>query len=132
MFGHRTPGESGNGVVGSRSGSCGGWCPGRARTPEKERPVGIEPTLPPWQGSRLPLHHGRLLNLRVRPEGLEPSPIRLKAEDAAANTSVSLLKVSITPYRIRTGVTDLKSQHPEPLDERGKCVFKRIISQLMC
>ena len=24
-----------------------------------ERPVGVEPTLPPWQGSRLPLHHGR-------------------------------------------------------------------------
>jgi hypothetical protein len=25
-----------------------------------ERPVGVEPTLPPWQGSRLPLHHGRI------------------------------------------------------------------------
>src|SRR5262245_32661554 len=25
-----------------------------------ERPAGIEPALPPWQGSRLPLHHGRL------------------------------------------------------------------------
>ena len=25
----------------------------------KKRPVGVEPTLPPWQGSRLPLHHGR-------------------------------------------------------------------------
>ena len=24
-----------------------------------KRPVGVEPTLPPWQGSRLPLHHGR-------------------------------------------------------------------------
>ena len=27
---------------------------------KNERPAGIEPTLPPWQGSRLPLHHGRL------------------------------------------------------------------------
>ena len=26
----------------------------------KERPTGIEPALPPWQGSTLPLHHGRL------------------------------------------------------------------------
>ena len=25
----------------------------------QKRPVGVEPTLPPWQGSRLPLHHGR-------------------------------------------------------------------------
>ena len=40
-----------------------------------ERPVGVEPTLPPWQGSRLPLHHGRLLFRFVSEhrEGLEPS-----------------------------------------------------------
>ena len=25
-----------------------------------ERPAGIEPALPPWQGGRLPLHHGRI------------------------------------------------------------------------
>ena len=25
----------------------------------KERPAGVEPALPPWRGSRLPLHHGR-------------------------------------------------------------------------
>ena len=111
----------------------------------KERPAGIEPALPPWQGSRLPLHHGRSVGsrivkdpttcsatrlgtagksatclqrfrvqrapggtrtlvaaLRVRcpcrwttsawfsvgPEGLEPSPARLRAGDAAANTLV--------------------------------------------
>jgi hypothetical protein len=24
-----------------------------------KRPAGVEPALPPWQGSRLPLHHGR-------------------------------------------------------------------------
>ena len=30
-------------------------------TPDSaKRPVGVEPTLPPWQGSRLPLHHGRI------------------------------------------------------------------------
>lgn len=26
---------------------------------DSERPAGIEPALPPWQDSRLPLHHGR-------------------------------------------------------------------------
>ena len=30
-------------------------------TIKRERPAGIEPALPPWQGGRLPLHHGRLL-----------------------------------------------------------------------
>jgi hypothetical protein len=30
----------------------------QGRTP-RERPVGVEPTRPPWQGDRLPLHHGR-------------------------------------------------------------------------
>ena len=68
--------------------------------------TGIEPTRPPWQGSRLPLHHGRKKN-RLRSEGLEPSPIRLKAEDAATNTSISYRKLRpdhgclrSTPYRI--------------------------------
>lgn len=26
----------------------------------RKRPPGVEPGLPPWQGSRLPLHHGRV------------------------------------------------------------------------
>ena len=89
--------------------------------PENERPAGIEPALPPWQGSRLPLHHGRLsvttklsnskstgpdsnrrhritgaeswplddqCLLSVGPEGLEPSPARLRAGNAAANTLI--------------------------------------------
>ena len=28
-----------------------------------QRPAGVEPALPPWQGSRLPLHHGRIESL---------------------------------------------------------------------
>ena len=87
---------------------------------KNERPAGIEPALPPWQGSRLPLHHGRLSIttklsnsestgpdsnrrhritgaeswplddqcLSVGPEGLEPSPARLRAGNAAANTLI--------------------------------------------
>lgn len=33
--------------------------PRRVGSPEQERPAGVEPAHPPWQGSRLPLHHGR-------------------------------------------------------------------------
>ena len=28
-----------------------------------KHPAGVEPALPPWQGSRLPLHHGRVESL---------------------------------------------------------------------
>ena len=31
----------------------------------EKRPVGVEPTLPPWQGSRLPLHHGCKMANRI-------------------------------------------------------------------
>ena len=45
---------------------------------KQERPAGIEPTLPPWQGSRLPLHHGRLCHNQIVKQrehraGLEPA-----------------------------------------------------------
>ena len=40
---------------------------GRAfpRPESQERPAGVEPALPPWQGGRLPLHHGRLVGNQV-------------------------------------------------------------------
>ena len=31
----------------------------------QERPAGVEPALPPWQGDRLPLHHGRVVVCRI-------------------------------------------------------------------
>ena len=45
-------------------------------TPE-ERPAGVEPALSPWQGDRLPLHHGRVMVCRIvneqeHREGVEP------------------------------------------------------------
>jgi hypothetical protein len=56
----------------------------RARLPHvlnRERPAGVEPALPPWQGSRLPLHHGRLVaaelsKIKEHREGIEPSSPR--------------------------------------------------------
>ena len=41
----------------------------RGRCHRPERPVGVEPTLPPWQGSRLPLHHGRVVTRSRAPGG---------------------------------------------------------------
>ena len=68
----------------------------------KERPAGVEPALPPWQGSRLPLHHGRvehnrIVKQRVGPEGLEPSPSWLRARHAAANTLIPICLPSGSP-----------------------------------
>jgi hypothetical protein len=68
--------------------------PYRSATPQsmnceivKERPAGVEPALPPWQGDRLPLHHGRDVEFQstqqLGPEGFEPSPTWLKARNAA-------------------------------------------------
>ncbi len=108
----------------------------------QERPAGVEPALPPWQGSRLPLHHGRLwqnqivkelqstrwdsnprrritsaessplddqcFHFQVGPLGLEPRPARLRAGDAAANTSIPCcLCHSSRPGRSRTAVWPL-------------------------
>ena len=44
-----------------------------------ERPAGVEPALPPWQGSRLPLHHGRLLAAglsKIESTGRDSNPRR--------------------------------------------------------
>src|SRR6185437_8532120 len=97
-------------------------------------PAGVEPARPPWQGGRLPLHHGHdrrprivkeprapggsrthVAALRGRslrrwttsaripmgPEGLEPSPNRLRAGRSAARTSVPIGALS-RPGRSRT------------------------------
>ena len=41
-----------------------------------ERPVGVEPTRPPWQGDRLPLHHGRLCDCRIVKDRRAPGRTR--------------------------------------------------------
>ena len=51
-----------------------------------EHPAGIEPARPPWQGGRLPLHHGCLVGIPscqrtvrpVLPVGIEPTQSRLR------------------------------------------------------
>ena len=50
------------------------------QTRSRERPAGVEPALPPWQGDRLPLHHGRLVGSRIvkdrQSTGRESNPRR--------------------------------------------------------
>ncbi len=66
-----------------------------------ERPVGVEPTRPTWQGDRLPLHHGRLVGCRIvkdreHREGLEPSSPHYGCGVLAAR-SPALVAVSGSP-----------------------------------
>jgi hypothetical protein len=68
---------------------------------KQERPAGIEPALPPWQGSRLPLHHGRFVS--------QP------------NCQITRAHASGVPRarrRTRTGVT---ADHGFAADARGQC-----------
>ena len=39
---------------------------------KQERPAGVEPALPPWQGGRLPLHHGRSKRKQIVKDRIEP------------------------------------------------------------
>ena len=105
-------------------------------------PAGVEPARPPWQGGRLPLHHGHDRRLRIvkeprapggsrthvaalrgrslrrwttsasipmGPEGLEPSPNRLRAGRSAARTSVPTSALS-RPGRSRTSAARLSAE----------------------
>ena len=42
----------------------------------RERPAGVEPAHPPWQGDRLPLHHGRLVGSRIVKDPRAPGGTR--------------------------------------------------------
>ena len=54
----------------------------------QERPAGVEPALPPWQGGRLPLHHGRSCRVpdcqRTQSTGRESNP-RHRSTGAASS-----------------------------------------------
>ena len=65
--------------------------PGYPTHRNEKRPAGIEPALPPWQGSRLPLHHGRIESLvelsKIRaPGGTRTHVAALSATDGVATT----------------------------------------------
>ena len=117
-------------------------------------PAGVEPARPPWQGGRLPLHHGHDRRPRivkesrehrvgleptsppyeggvfaagrpvlhgVGPEGLEPSPNRLRAGCAAAKTSVPI-GIASRPGRSRTSAARLSAEcSPVELQAASVC-----------
>ena len=69
-----------------------------------ERPAGVEPAHPPWQGDRLPLHHGRLVGSRIvkdreHREGLEPSSPHYGCGVLAARSPVLVVVSGTGGYR---------------------------------
>ena len=81
----------------------------------QKHPAGVEPALPPWQGSRLPLHHGRLLRNRFNCQrttehrvGLEPTLPHYGCGVLAAGRPVHF--VSVGPEGSRTLTASVKSQ----------------------
>lgn len=66
----------------------------------KERPVGVEPTHPPWQGSRLPLHHGRKNNRQIKEHraGVEPTSPYYEYGVFAARPPVQIRKVRLAGF----------------------------------
>lgn len=70
------------------------WQDGRqplhhGRDTDPEHPAGLAPATPPWEGGMLLLHHGRTGQpTSVGPGGLEPPPVGLRGPDAAASTLI--------------------------------------------
>ena len=64
-----------------------------------KRPAGVEPALPPWQGGRLPLHHGRKRGVPNcqrtigHRAGLEPTSPRYRCGVLAAGQPVLISSV---------------------------------------
>ena len=74
----------------------------------REHRVGLEPTSPPYEGGVLAA--GRPVPAsRVGPEGLEPSPNRLRAGRSAARTSVPI-GIASRPGRSRTSAARLSAE----------------------
>lgn len=81
---------------------------------KKERPAGIEPALPPWQGSTLPLHHGRLCYDQIVKErehwaGLEPALPHYGCGVLAARRPVPIN--SVGPAGVEPTPSGLKVRH---------------------
>ena len=93
------------------------------RTPEHQER--IELSSPRYEGGVLPLDDQCLLS-SVGSLGLEPRPARLRAGDAAANTSIPFVCFSVrpvgfepTPTRVKTGDAAVT---PRPQNWSGVCV----------
>ena len=84
----------------------------------REHRVGLEPTSPPYEGGVFAA--GRPVPAsRMGPEGLEPSPNRLRAGRSAARTSVPI-GVASRPGRSRTSAARL-SAGCSPVELQAAC-----------
>ena len=71
-----------------------------------EHRVGLEPTLPLYRCGVLAVKRPVLV-IRMGPDGLEPSPTRVRTECAAANTLIPNQSLRSWPGRSRTVVVPL-------------------------
>lgn len=105
-----------------------------------ERPAGVEPALPPWQGSRLPLHHGRVVKRRIVKEleehrvGLEPTSPRyeggilplndqcfLRGQEAGNRSRIRFLRTTVLSPVSCPGRTAGARTQTRPVKSRGCC-----------
>ena len=78
----------------------------------EERPAGVEPARPPWQGDRLPLHHGRVVVCRIvkeqeHREGVEPSSPHYESGIFATGLSVQSI-ASVGPEGLEPSLGGLR------------------------
>ena len=99
-----------------------------------ERPAGVEPALPPWQGSRLPLHHGRIFRKQLvkdnhsEPGGTRTLTTRVRAGNAAASTSSSQVGsegLEPSPQRLKAACAAVT---PRPCQNRHRRAFPSSLS----
>jgi hypothetical protein len=71
---------------------------------QSERPAGVEPAHPPWQGDRLPLHHGRdmtkhelQITLTLSPRGEVRNPSPYPSPPRGEGRSEKPLTLSLSP-----------------------------------
>jgi hypothetical protein len=86
-----------------------------SHTLKLKRPAGVEPALPPWQGSRLPLHHGRVESLvelsKIRaPGGTRTHVAALRVRSPRRWTTSAFIQ-SVGPEGLEPSPTWLRARH---------------------
>jgi hypothetical protein len=89
--------------------------PGYPIRRSSKRPAGVEPALPPWQGSRLPLHHGRDLEMlncqRTKSTGPESNRRCRVTSAESLPLNDQCLPISVGPEGLEPSPTWLRARH---------------------
>jgi hypothetical protein len=115
-----------------------------------KRPAGVEPALPPWQGSRLPLHHGRANDvpncqrssskLAEHRAGVEPALPRyeggvLPLDHQCRSCPVGPERLELSPARLRAGNAAANTLIPptwRPLQNPRLLLRSRAVNKKLC